>query len=126
MMDRSDSRSMGDLLVCFLGPTVWAAHFFLMYGAETLVCSRTVTAAHNFDFSMVAIFATAIAVASLTGLIVRQTVRRAANRQPNVAFDPASSFLRETSIMLAVLAMLGVLWVALPAILVPGCALPGG
>jgi hypothetical protein len=126
MINRSDSRPMGDLFVCFLGPTVWAAHFLVMYAAETLVCSRTVAAAHNLHFLMIAMIATAIAVASLTGLIVRQTVRRVASGRANLASDPASSFLRETSLVLAILAMLGVLWVALPATLVPGCAAPGG
>jgi hypothetical protein len=124
MISRSDVRPIGDLLVCCLGPAVWAAHLFVMYAAETLVCTGAWAGARDLHFLLIAAGATAVALAMLLGLIVRRIGFAAAHRQAGLPVDASSSFLHDASLMLALLAMLGVLWVALPAALVTGCPSP--
>lgn len=115
------TESIGELLLCFAGPMVWAGHFFIMYGAEALACTAVPAHARNTIFLVIATATTAIALVTLVGFVVWDFARSRSSRQAGSGFD-GSSFLRDTGTALAVLAMLGVLWVALPATLLTLCA----
>src|SRR5688500_6602722 len=101
MSRATKDRPIGDLLVCFWCPTVWATHFIVMYAAETLAC--TVAPEAQRTLSLIAAAATAIALASLIGFVIRQRIRTiSAGRTESRLVG--SSFLRDTSIVLALLA----------------------
>lgn len=119
----SKTESISELLLCFAGPMVWAAHLFVMYGAEALICTGPVATSDKSYFQPVAIAATVLALVSLLCFLTWQW---AWNRCDDPERDVGDGlwFLRRTSMALAALTMLGVLWTALPMALLPVCAGP--
>jgi hypothetical protein len=109
-------RWLGDFALLLSGPLVWAAHFFSMYGAEAVICTGPDAASRGEQLLPVATALTAAAMAGLIGILGRRfAVSRRARRATK------SLFWRDAPTALAALAMLGVLWVALPALLLPVC-----
>lgn len=106
------ARWITELALPLIGPVIWSAHLFVLYGAEALLCSAPEPSQPILSF--VATAATAVAVILLLGLMLWQLQRE-------VRHVPTGPFLREVSIVLAGLALLGVLWTALPATLVSAC-----
>lgn len=106
-------RSIAALIACLAGPVIWAAHFFLLYGLEAPLCSRAGFTNPAALFGTIASVATAGALAALT-IVLTMLLRRAARR--------GSTFLNRIATGLALLATAGVLWVAMPAVLLQACA----
>jgi hypothetical protein len=117
------SRSFSDWAFVLAGPVVWAAHFFLLYGAEALLCTGPGAAARGGQLLPLAAALTAAAVACLLGIVAWQFRfrRRARRATEGIA---GTLFWRDAPTALAGLAMLAVLWVAYPAMLLPACAPP--
>ena len=114
-------RSLAELLLCFVGPTVWTAHFMVMYGANALICAGAGQSPRVGLFPAIAAATTAVALLGLAGFVGwRLTSSRAEGRMQ--AGADHSMFSREISIVLAALSMLGTAWVALPALLIAPCA----
>jgi hypothetical protein len=102
-------------------PTIWAAHFFAMYGAQTLICTAASPAARSNHLLPLGIVLTAVAVAGLVAILASRIVSiRQAHQTVERALRPA--FWREVPSVLALVALLGVIWVATPAMLLPACA----
>jgi hypothetical protein len=110
------TRPLTDLLRLFIGPGLWFAHFSIVYGAEALIC-RDAARAHLMVWTGAA--ATIVALGALVVfalMLVRQrSAESGANDHTGVAF------LRGVALLLALLAMLGVAWTALPLLLVKAC-----
>jgi hypothetical protein len=118
-------RSVGALWLSLTGPIVWVAHFSLLYGIDAAICSGFGMAFLERHFWLLALGLTALALITLLCFIAWQfAVRRRNDHAPNNG--SGSPFLRDTSIALAALAMIGVLWSALPAMLLPACATAAG
>ncbi len=99
-------RPLAELLQVFVGPGLWFAHFAVMYGAEALIC-RDAAGAHLMIWTGVAATLAALgALAVFAALLVRER----------------SAFLRDATLLLALIAMLGVAWTALPLVLVKACS----
>ena len=100
------------------GPIIWAAHFFLLYGTASFLC--TPEASREDEVRLIALALTALALLVLFGLSTWQFIGyrrpRGNDRAGNVV-----SFLQMTSIALAGLAIIGVMWTGAGAILVPAC-----
>jgi hypothetical protein len=110
-------RPLGDFLQLFTGPVIWFAHFVTLYGAEALICTPGLASAGTMTWAAGA--ATLAALAALGGFGV-MVMRRPAH-------DPAGShsgatFLRSATLLLAMLSAIAVIWVALPAAVLPVCA----
>jgi hypothetical protein len=114
------SRSVIDLALSLAAPTIWAAHFFALYGAQALICTSSGAAARSDHLLPFAIVATTVAAAGLLGILV---LRIAASRRTGQATEGIAepAFWREVPTGLALLALLGVLWGAAPAMLLPAC-----
>ncbi len=107
----SQPRPLTDLIGSLIGPIVWAAHFFEMYGAEALICTEGV----GFqNMRLFAATATAVAVGVLAIAIVR-------NRRPMPPSEGRVPALREISNVLSLISIGAVLAVALPAAVIPAC-----
>jgi hypothetical protein len=117
------ARSVSALWLYFGGPIVWAAHFFLLYGIEVLICTGFGTSSLAQRFWIVALALTALALVLLCFMAWHVAVERSDDRR-GTGIESAA-FYRPTSIGLAVLAMFGVLWATLPALLLPACAAGG-
>jgi hypothetical protein len=85
------------------GPIVWALHFAILYGAESLLCSRGGPGAHM----VVATAATVIALGLLAALVLRVQGR--------------IHFLGRLAVMLGIASIAGVLATYLPVLMVPAC-----
>jgi hypothetical protein len=109
--------TIGTFASILAGPTIWAAHFFLMYGAQTLICTGPGAAARR---GLLLPIDVALTAAAVSGLLYLMT----SGRQAHQATEGAgrSLFWRDTPAALTALAMLGVLWVAVPPILLADCA----
>lgn len=88
------------------GPTVWALHFAVVYGAESLACTRAGAGAHT----LLATAATVVALGAIAVLVVH-ALRR-------------SGFLANLAVMLGVASFAGVLAVYLPILMIPACLPP--
>ena len=97
------------------GPLIWAAHFFVMYGAATLICSST-SGRNGALFLPFAMLCTAIALATLLNLIAGQLIRLS-HQEPHSDQPDGSRFLQRGSIILGAAAVLAVLWSAVPAVM---------
>jgi hypothetical protein len=117
------TRPFAELLLCLVGPAVWTAHFMVMYGAHTLVCAAAAgdQGTHDRSFLPIAAAATGVALLVLAGFVVWCLALGRQESRAQSAPDQAR-FARQVSIMLALLSMLGTIWVALPALLVAPCA----
>lgn len=113
-------RPLGDFFLLFTGPGIWFAHFVVMYGAEALICTGS-TGSSGRQMVWVTVAATGFALAAITTFIAR--LRR--HIPAGETGHDESRFRRVVSIVLAILSMLGVLWVALPAALLSACT-PAG
>jgi hypothetical protein len=113
--DANKIRSLSPLLLCLLGPGIWAAHFFVMYASEVLVCTAlNLPSSQRHGLLIIALAATALASISLLWII--------ASLRGWSAFGDERAFLRNASVTLAVLSLIGVMWTALPAGLLSACS----
>jgi hypothetical protein len=112
----SQSRPLSDLIGSLIGPIVWAAHFFVMYGAETLICINGGPGPSNMH--LFAAVATAIAVGILLAAIIWN--RRSLHQQDRA---PA---LCHISNILSLISIGAIAATALPAAVVPTCMNPAG
>jgi hypothetical protein len=94
-----------------------------MYGTQTLICAAA-DGGDGSKFALAAAVLTATALVVLAGLMVGQMPWRVHAGAAEMA--SVRLFVRSTAFGLAALAMLGVIWVGLPAILLPACAVASG
>jgi hypothetical protein len=112
-------RPLGDFLRMMIAPAIWFAHFSGLYAAETLVCLGP-PADRSTMMGWIVVLATA---AALTGLIILAArLLRSGKTGPSRA-DSGKAWLRRASLPLTLLSALGVIWTALPAAILPVCAL---
>lgn len=102
------------IVLWLAGPMIWAMHFFLLYGAHTLICSA---AGARPDWLMlpIAIGLTAVACVTL-GFIALHGGSVLQERD-----QEGARFLRDTGRLLAGLGLLAVLWTAWPTGVVSSC-----
>ena len=86
------------------GPVIWAAHFLAIYGITTLACAQRMPAAVPWIVGA----ATLVAGSMATLVLVRCLRQR-------------SEFTRWIGAGNAALALVAILWEALPALAVPPC-----
>jgi hypothetical protein len=85
-----------------------------MYASEVLVCTAlNLPSSQSVGLLIIAVAATALASGSLLWII--------ASLRGWTAFDEERSFLRNASVTLAVLSLIGVVWTALSAGLLSAC-----
>lgn len=103
------------------GMIVWAASFIAADGMAAFVCARgfgdeTVLGIALLPFSLGVV---TLAALTATGLIVLA----ACWRRPKALTEPEPrGFVRSTALLVALLAMVGIVWNGLPALLFATCA----
>lgn len=109
---------LSDFIVCLAGPCVWAAHFFVVYGAESVVCVAAASPASAMRWTILA--ATAAALALIAAPLV------SFGRIDRDYDAETSGFLRTLARWLAGLSALAVIAVALSGLSLPACVPPAG
>ncbi len=115
------TRTVTQLLLCVAGPLIWAGHFSVMYGAQTLFCMSAV-ANDGRSFHPYAITFTAAAILTLTALLTSQLIE-AGRRSNSADRSDVTQFLRTISIILGAGALLAVVWSAMAAGVLPACSI---
>ena len=118
------TRSVGTLWLYLSGPLVWAAHFSLLYGLEAAICSSPGRSSLMSQFWLIALGLTAAALTLLCFLARQLALRR--HEHGAINKTNGSPFLRDLSIALVALAMIGVLWSTLPALVIAVCTTATG
>jgi hypothetical protein len=100
------------------GPAVWAAHFFLLYGLQGFMC-LPLDSVRQGQIRLLSLALTVIALSALVGFLVRQSlgIRQAGDR----ITATLTTFLAGTANVLALLAILGIVWSAASAMMIPAC-----
>lgn len=117
---RDNMSPVSELLLCLNGPLIWAAHFFVLYGAGTLACLDS-TARHGMPFNVFALTFTFVAILAVLGLTALQ-VARAGRREPPGDQTDGRRFLRAISIFMGFAALLAIAWATLPVLMLPSCS----
>ncbi len=113
-MDASRPRSLSSLTGAFV---VWSTHFLLCYIAVSLACI------YGWSGARLAVAAfTCIALVLLAWMGWRHYRLWQAARRPGATDAALPAFLSLVAMMLCALATLALVWVALPAALLPTCA----
>lgn len=115
-MSEADSAGIGPLTVLrwLAGPLVWSAHFLLLYGSEWLLCTRGSGASHLAVIALATALAMAAVLATTMYSAHRASVAPSSSRS-------GAAFMEHVAAALGLLSMLGVLWSALPAVVVGSC-----
>jgi hypothetical protein len=113
-------RSITVLLVWLFGPIVWTAHFFMMYGTAAALCMGLARDSAAGQSRLIAVVLTVLAIALLLCFAAWQLVGYRRNLSDGPV-DAALLFMRTTAIALAILALIGVVWVAVPAMVLSPC-----
>lgn len=107
-----------DLLYVLIGPGIWAAHFFALYGLEAIACTLPATPPDGSLYvRIIGGVLTGIAAAALLWLTAWSWL----TGQPAEEAGVGATFLRHITPLLAALALLAVLWAALALVLLPVC-----
>jgi hypothetical protein len=109
------AQPLGRFLLAFLGPMVWAAHFFVVYGVEAALCTRVASPATTMRWIVAA--ATIAAVAGLAAFLM--LCFRRPSDEPE-----ALGFLHKVSVCLALISIGAILAVAASALRLPACMQP--
>ncbi|MGH6768174.1 MAG: hypothetical protein ACRECO_04030 [Xanthobacteraceae bacterium] len=110
-------------VVWLFGPAVWAAHFFLLYGIAGFTC-LPLDAVRQGQIRLLALSLTVIALLVLVGFLARQSlgIRRPGDRLT----ESLTTFLARTANVLALLAILGVIWTVAGTMMIPACVSAAG
>jgi hypothetical protein len=107
------------MFLWLFGPIIWATHLFVLYGGATIIC-RGVDASRHMQIRWLAGVLTALALAALLGFAASQFLAKRQDRSGHEA--EVTVFLQRTALALVGLAIIGILWSAASAILLPTCA----
>lgn len=105
------TRPLADLLRLGIGPLVWFAHFSLSYAAEGVICRPP-----NPSPAAMLWFGAVTTMLALTYLVVFGFRARRGRDQTDALF------LRQATILLTILSALGVIWTAVPIIILRACS----
>ncbi|GLR81886.1 hypothetical protein HUE56_27755 (plasmid) [Azospirillum oryzae] len=117
------SRSFPGFFIGMLAPfLIWAAHFGVVYGINGMVCARRAEDAQLLGFPMsVALIgiATLLALGWVAVLLVKAWCGAGPGKHVGAA-DPRR-FARWFAIAGSGAALVAILWVGMPALMVPAC-----
>lgn len=106
------------------GFLIWAAHFAVVYGFTALACARGFASAQVVGLNTVSLVIGATTLLAVLGLAL--SLRRTFQTPMPAGSDDASttppSFTRYTTVAIAALALVAILWQALPVLFLPACS----
>ena len=120
---RTGASSIRVTIIWLFGPIVWAVHFFLLYGIATVLCTGP-EASQPGLVRLLALALTALALAAMACFVMLQFFGGSSRNASRL--ETVTTFLRATAIALAGLATVGIIWVAVGAMLTPACTNPSG
>jgi hypothetical protein len=117
------TRPIADLASMTGGPLIWAAHFGLTYGSQTMFCAR----AQHPDtalFWVIEAVVTASACAALLALAYALRIRIPGATDTLAGESQGMPFVRHVAMAGIGLALLAIVWSTLPTVLLEPCGPP--
>jgi hypothetical protein len=111
-------RPLADFVACLAGPVIWTLHFFIVYGAETVVCLTASAPATTMQWTVIA--ATAPALVAIAVAVMRYP------RDARGTDGATQGFLRMLTLSLAALSTAAILATAFMGVRLPACLSPAG
>lgn len=100
----------------FSGPIIWALHFLFIYGFTGITCARP---ALRQDWLGLSLTAWAVILASIVAILAIVLVNI---RRWRTDIEPSNIiFTQWTATALAILAVVAIIWEAVPVFLIPAC-----
>ena len=105
------------------GFLIWAAHFALVYGFTTLACARGFASAQVAGLNTASLVIGTITLLAVLGLALslRRTLQTPLPAGNDDTWTMPPSFIRYTTVAIAALALLAIVWQTLPVLLLPTC-----
>lgn len=100
------------------GLLIWAAHFLVIYGVTGLACTGRFGDVRVLGLGIAEL---TIGAATVLALLAAATVLVWTLRSGKQTESGSLAFLRWMAAMVAVLALIAIVWNGLPVLLVPGC-----
>jgi hypothetical protein len=114
----ASARPFGGFVACLYGPIIWAVHFFIVYGAESVVCMGASSPTSAMRWTVVA--ATAMALIAIAVSHVRSV------RAGRFSDGAAQRFLGGVAGWLAILSAAAIVAVTAAAMRLSACMSPFG
>jgi hypothetical protein len=114
-----ETRFLPALGLLLGGMIVWAASFAAAYGMAATVCARGLG---DETVLGIALLPFSLGIITLAALVATGLIALAAYRRPAGTDAEPRLFLRSTAHLVALLALVGILWNGLPALLFATCA----
>ena len=110
-------------VLCYLlgGMILWAAAFTAAYGIAAVVCARGLAEATILGMAIVPFSVGAVTAVALlaTGLIAAAAFRRLRRSGDEARL---TGFVHGTALLVALMAVVGIVWNAVPALFLASCA----
>lgn len=103
------------------GLLIWAAYFGFVYVFNALACARSFHRLHLLGFSVVPLTILSGAAIAATGVLVLMFIALRGPDHVEDTRDSSADFLRHLAVGVALLSLLAIGWIGLPAIIVPPC-----
>ncbi|WP_134495904.1 hypothetical protein [Microvirga pakistanensis] len=105
------------------GLLVWAVQFTLVYVFNSLACARRFAGMELMGIGIVPFVVTGITLAALlaTALVFFLALRRRGPAYDSRDDKPVNDFMRYTTMTIAGLSFVAIVWNGIPALLVPPC-----
>lgn len=124
---RSFAETVSSLWDIALGPVVWAGHFLLCYTATAIVCAKLGDTGAIFGWLRLGIGAVTLLALAVLGRIGWKAWRQwdflddYDYEHEAAVTEDRHEFLGHAGFLLVTLSFVGVLYVAMPALLLDGC-----
>ena len=119
----AERRFTAKMIFMLAGMLIWAAHFTGVYVFNALACARQFADTTVSGFGIVPItvlVSTALALAA-TGWVLFQALAWRGPAGGESRDDPTVGFLRYTTVTIALLSLVAIVWNGVPALFVPPC-----
>jgi hypothetical protein len=109
------------VLLMSAGLIVWAAHFTVIYGFNTLACTRAFAGVDVLGFGLVPVVVIVLTIAALAACAAILYIA-AAGRGTGDRGSEEAGFLRYMTVTVAALSLIAIAWNGLPALLLSPCS----
>lgn len=113
---KGETDTIFDLAAVLTGPAVWFAHFFFVYGAQAVLCTRSLP-----EYVPWAIFGATIAALAIVGWVVIDGIRRSDRVIPR-ADGEHQDFMSYLEYAIAFASGISIIWVGGAALILPACS----
>lgn len=125
---QSFAEEAGNLLLITAAPVAWALHFVIVYAAAAVVCANFASAPDAVPLLRAAITVLTFIALAVIGFVAWRSWRQwdflddYDYKHERALAEHRHEFLGHASFLLSIISFIGVIYVAMPALLLESCA----